>query len=76
MPIAGGIEFEQIVGYAYHTCALTPEGPAYCWGSIANGGLAPTLVPGGVAFATLSDGGVRGAHTCAVSTAGPTYCWE
>ena len=74
-PIAGGIEFEQIVGYAYHTCALTSEGRAYCWGSIANGGLAPTLVPGGESFATLSDGGVRGAHMCAVSAAGPTFCW-
>jgi len=75
MPIAGGTEFSQIATYAYHNCALTPEGRAYCWGSIQNGGLTPTLVPGGVAFATLSDGGVRGTHSCAVSTAGPTFCW-
>jgi alpha-tubulin suppressor-like RCC1 family protein len=73
--IAGGTRFSQIAAYAYHTCALTPDGRAYCWGSIENGGLTPTVVPGGVTFATLSEGGVRGTHMCAVSTAGPTFCW-
>ena len=59
-----------IVGYL-HTCAITGQGKAYCWGlnaagQVGNGISAgdqtiPELVSGSYDFATLSAGG---SHTC------------
>ena len=31
-PIAGGLKFLRLAAGAYHTCAITSEGAAYCWG--------------------------------------------
>ncbi len=67
-----------------HTCAVTSTGAAHCWGrndfgQIGNGmsgvGLTlntPTLVAGGLTFASL-DGGDE--HTCGVTGTGDAYCW-
>lgn len=64
-----------------HTCALTPDGAAYCWGAnvlgqLGNGGTsqenAPSAVMGGLRFQSLS---ARGLHTCAMTTDGIAYCW-
>jgi alpha-tubulin suppressor-like RCC1 family protein len=64
-----------------HTCGLTHEGEAYCWGLNNNGQLGdgsttnrsvPVEVIGGLTFKTLEAGG---SQTCGVATDGATYCW-
>jgi alpha-tubulin suppressor-like RCC1 family protein len=64
-----------------HTCALTVQGAAYCWGlnadgQLGNGGNAnsPTPVPvaGGLTFEAISAGWW---HTCALTATGAAYCW-
>ncbi|MEE9185128.1 MAG: serine/threonine protein kinase, partial [Acidimicrobiia bacterium] len=59
----------------------TTGGEPYCWGRNRDGQLGdgtttprltPTLVSGGLSFASLSAG-LR--HTCGVTTGGEAYCW-
>jgi alpha-tubulin suppressor-like RCC1 family protein len=64
-----------------HSCALTGNGDAYCWGRNSYGQLGdattldrttPVKVAGGLTFATIQ---ANGAHTCGTTTSGATYCW-
>lgn len=66
-----------------HTCALTAEGAAFCWGAnrvgeLGNRSEAPSplpvavSMPQGVRFSALAAGT---AHTCALTTAGAAWCW-
>ena len=76
------LDVVQLVAGTSHTCAVTPEGSAKCWGWNANGQLGdgtttdrltPTEVTGlssGVSSISLGMG-----HTCAVTTAGAALCW-
>ena len=80
VPVAGGLTFSSItVGFS-HTCGLTGEGKAYCWGSNFHGQLGdgssidsavPVLVSGGLSFESISAGG---GHTCGIASDG-AYCW-
>ena len=65
----------------WHSCGLTENGQAFCWGSGANGRLGDgsgqtrlTLVPvaGGISFSWISPGED---HSCGVSKAGDAFCW-
>jgi alpha-tubulin suppressor-like RCC1 family protein len=75
------VEFELIVSGGKHSCGLTPEGTAYCWGYNMAGQLgngtntdsnAPVAVVGSHVFTELSTGGN---HTCGVTASGEGFCW-
>jgi len=78
----------QVVNGSLHTCALTLDGAAYCWGAADRGQLGrasdpfrdrfleevdgPDPVEGDLTFATLVAGED---HTCGVTWSGETFCW-
>ena len=80
---AGNKTLQPIAAGVVHTCALTTEGKAYCWGQDGNGQLGnnsttkssiPVAVqmPAGVSFQSIV---ANGFHTCALTTEGKAYCW-
>ena len=78
-----GVSFQSIAAGIIHTCALTTEGKAYCWGQGGSGRLGnnsatnsstPVAVqmPAGVSFQSIAASYY---HTCALTTTGQAYCW-
>jgi alpha-tubulin suppressor-like RCC1 family protein len=79
--VVGGLTFSSLSSGATDTCALTPQGAAYCWGFNGNGQLGnnsttdspvPVAVAGGLTFSSIGMGDY---HTCGVTTTGAAYCW-
>jgi len=79
--VHGGHKFVQVFSGQWHTCALTEEGEAWCWGGGGNGRLGtgdnvtrtePTKVLTSERFATM---GVGTFHTCGVTYDGRGFCW-
>jgi alpha-tubulin suppressor-like RCC1 family protein len=73
--------FTSVSAGINHTCGVTEEGEAFCWGSGAFGVLgngdtadryAPTRVAGPQRWFAVSAGFQ---HTCGVSTENAVYCW-
>jgi len=73
----------SIAGGRWHTCALTDDGAAFCWGDNANGQLgnddAPTDSTTPVPVSNMTSGvkSIAGgyAHTCGVTAGGAARCW-
>jgi alpha-tubulin suppressor-like RCC1 family protein len=87
--VAGGFTFapESISVGTDHTCALTPDGEAVCWGRGRYGKLGigsseslgvienlriPREVIGGISFSMITTGVFQ---TCGIDTDGKAYCW-
>ncbi|HZI29560.1 MAG TPA: Ig-like domain-containing protein [Gemmatimonadaceae bacterium] len=80
-PVNGGLSFTQLAGGGAHTCGLTSDGAAWCWGSNTNGQLGDGTLSARsspVAVATdakFSQIGAGFDHTCALTSAGAAWCW-
>ena len=78
----GTLTFRNLSAGSAHTCAITSDSLAYCWGSNSLGQLgvgsssvplaAPEQVVGGLKFKQISSGG---SHTCGLAADGVLYCW-
>ena len=64
-----------------HTCGVTKDNRAWCWGGNFSGQLGdgttinrvlPTLVAGGLSFRSVTAGR---AHSCGITTDDLAYCW-
>jgi alpha-tubulin suppressor-like RCC1 family protein len=76
-----GLRFIALSAGQSHTCGVSVDSIAYCWGDGRTGQLGtdkreisrfPQRVPGDLRFASIATGG---AFTCARSADGQIYCW-
>lgn len=83
LPVAveGGLELSVLSTGTNHTCGITTDGTAYCWGENSSGRLgdgstvdrvAPVPVAGDLSLVSISAGGP---HTCGLTASGEAYCW-
>jgi alpha-tubulin suppressor-like RCC1 family protein len=80
VPVAGGLLFRRVDAGSEHTCGVTIENLAYCWGfgggGLGNGTLPgspmPVAVAGGRRFRQVSAGSD---YTCGVTTGDRAFCW-
>jgi alpha-tubulin suppressor-like RCC1 family protein len=79
--VAGSHQFRQVDAGAVHTCAVTTDDQAFCWGNgnsgqVGNGktylSFWPKAVAGGFSFRRVTAGG---SHTCGETTLNRGYCW-
>ncbi len=82
--VAAPLAFVQVSTGAFHSCGVTEDGRAYCWGGNDKGQLGdgttffnatrntPSAVIGGLRFRHVSAGYE---HTCGVTTENRVYCW-
>ena len=90
VPVAGGLTFRSISAGYEHTCGVTTQGAAYCWGANLSGALgadSATLAQNcRTAFGCRTPVPVSGGHnftvvsagkalSCGVTTGGAAYCW-
>lgn len=80
-PVLGGHTFASVYLGQNHSCALTPDGEAWCWGHGGNGRIgigridtitAPEPVATADRFVSLTLGTF---HTCGLTLEGKGYCW-
>jgi alpha-tubulin suppressor-like RCC1 family protein len=81
MPVEGGLRFRSVTGGFGHSCGVTTDRKAYCWGwndrgQLGNGtrsnSAAPVPVSGSLAFTSVEAGPL---HTCGTTADGSAYCW-
>ena len=78
--VPGGLKFSSISAGQRHTCAITTDRRAFCWGGndagqvsdIGNGGPTMMQVPGTLPWVQVSAGYT---HSCAVRSDGVLFCW-
>lgn len=74
------IKYRSISAGSEHSCGITTDNRAYCWGhgdwgQLANGtgsSDTPKLVSASLSFAKITAGPN---FTCGITTGGETYCW-
>jgi alpha-tubulin suppressor-like RCC1 family protein len=78
---AAALSFVSVSAGWDHSCGVTADPHAYCWGNNQVGQLGtsdkvrrliPTLVSGGLAFGSVDGGNF---NTCGVTTGNQAYCW-
>jgi alpha-tubulin suppressor-like RCC1 family protein len=82
VPVTGGLTFASVSARGpSHSCGVTPDRAAYCWGANGFGQLGtvgdtsvsrPAPVSGGLRFASISAGF---GHTCGITAQNRLYCW-
>jgi alpha-tubulin suppressor-like RCC1 family protein len=86
--VTSAVSFTALYAGAYHTCGITTDGEAYCWGAndVGQSGPSPSLapcpgvlcrhapgaVPGPAQFGMLTGGFY---NTCGIGLNGSAYCW-
>jgi alpha-tubulin suppressor-like RCC1 family protein len=79
--VGGALVFRQVSEGAVHTCGVTKDDVAYCWGFNYYGQLGdgtitdrytPVAVTGGLRFRHVSAGSD---YTCGITTDNLAYCW-
>lgn len=80
--VAGDLRLRNVSADGYHSCGVTTNGLACCWGFNGNGQLGdgtttdhlgPVAVAGGLGFRTVSPAG--SSHTCGLTTDDRAFCW-
>ncbi len=83
VPVAGRLVFRTVSAGYFHTCAVTRDGRAYCWGRNDQGEVgdaprapaaAPARVAGGAAFRDV-QAAVQFDYSCGVDAGGAVWCW-
>ena len=79
VPVSTSLKFLSISAGQRHTCAITVDDAAYCWGAndqgqSGSGTTGPVLrvVSGSLPWTQISAGYT---HTCAVRSDGQLFCW-
>lgn len=79
--VGTGLTFSSVSAGSSHTCGVTSDGSAYCWGlntsaqlgdSTSTTRTTPTRIAGNISFATVV---AADTHSCGLSTTGAGYCW-
>jgi alpha-tubulin suppressor-like RCC1 family protein len=82
--VVGSVALVDLSAGDRHTCGITADGAAYCWGNNAgfklgtdtvppsSGSPVPVPVSGGGTFRAIRAGGD---NTCAITVEGSVYCW-
>jgi alpha-tubulin suppressor-like RCC1 family protein len=80
--VLGGLHFTDVQVGTEYACGLTGGGTVYCWGAdpapatrtcgFTPCTTTPTLLPGGVQFASIAIGH---RHACGLTSDGTAYCW-
>ena len=80
--VAGTLHFRVVSAGEFHTCGLTTDNRAYCWGWNFNGalGIGSTQTNGRRPLAVATDRRFRSLsagyfQTCAVTSADRAFCW-
>lgn len=80
--VPGAPIFKSLSTGLFHSCGITVNGAARCWGTNSTGQLGtgdltsergPVAVAGGLKFEAISSG--QGGYTCGLAAGGLAYCW-